>query len=121
MRGFRSPPSAIYPYVPAGQCTRTTLAYVPFITGGGPGLGTEVGSLFDCLGVTTAGQWVQTNGVPRHDRAITILHTRRVNDSPLPSQRERPAPADASTGNPPSTVTRNPLPPSARRKSSALW
>jgi hypothetical protein len=31
--------------------------------GGSPGLGAEVGSLYDCLGVGAAGQWVQTNGI----------------------------------------------------------
>jgi hypothetical protein len=30
--------------------------------GGGVGLGDEVGNVFDCLGLTTAGQWVQVNG-----------------------------------------------------------
>jgi hypothetical protein len=57
------PAQALNAYVPSGQCTRTTLAYVPFVVGPAPGLGFEVGALFDCLGVTTAGQWVQTNGV----------------------------------------------------------
>lgn len=53
---------AINSYIPSGQCTRTTLLAVPWIVGGSPGLGSEVGTLWDCLGVTTGGQWVQTNG-----------------------------------------------------------
>lgn len=56
-----APPAAILQYVPSGQCQRTVLSYVPVIVGGGPGLGQEVGSLYDCLGVTTAGQYVQTS------------------------------------------------------------
>ena len=56
------PPRAFYSYVPSGQCTRTNLEYVPWVVGGGAGLGIEVGTLWDCLGVTTAGQWVQVNG-----------------------------------------------------------
>jgi hypothetical protein len=57
-----APPQAIYAQIPSGQCTRTNLLYVPYVVGGAPGLGAETGMLFDCLGVTTAGQWVQTNG-----------------------------------------------------------
>lgn len=47
------------PNDPSGQCQRTLLAYVPRINPG-------TGNMFDCLGVTTAGQWVQVNapGVP---------------------------------------------------------
>lgn len=56
------PPNAFYSNIPSGQCTRTALTYVPYIVAGGPGNGSEVGSLWDCLGVTTGGQWVQTNG-----------------------------------------------------------
>lgn len=56
------PPQAIFAFLPSGQCTRSNLLYVPYVVGGAPGLGSEVGMLFDCLGVTTAGQWVQTNG-----------------------------------------------------------
>lgn len=57
-----APVAAISSYIPSGQCTRTNLAYVPYVVGAGPGLGSEVGSLWDCLGVTANGQWVQTNG-----------------------------------------------------------
>lgn len=57
-----APGLAITSGIPTGQCTRTNLVYVPLIVGGGVGLGSEVGATFDCLGVTTAGQWVQTNG-----------------------------------------------------------
>jgi hypothetical protein len=57
-----APRQNITAYIPSGQCTRTTLQAVPLIVGAGIGLGAEVGSLFDCLGVTTAGQWVNTNG-----------------------------------------------------------
>lgn len=49
-------------YVPSGQCTRTALSAVPVVVQGGVGLTSEVGGLWDCLGVTTAGQWVETNG-----------------------------------------------------------
>jgi hypothetical protein len=57
-----APPTAIYAYPPSGQCTRTNLATVPYIVGSTTSLGSEVGSLFDCMGVTSNGQWVQTNG-----------------------------------------------------------
>lgn len=57
-----APPQAVSSYIPSGQCTRSTLQYVPYIVGAGPGLGNEVGNIYDCLGVTTSGQWVQTNG-----------------------------------------------------------
>lgn len=44
---------------PQGQCVRTALSYVPVIN-------VNTGNTFDCLGVTTAGQYVQTNkpGIP---------------------------------------------------------
>lgn len=42
------------PFDPAGQCLRTVLPYVPYIN-------VTTGHTFDCLGVTTAGQWFQTN------------------------------------------------------------
>lgn len=58
-----APPAAVYPYIPAGQCQRSLLTYVPYVVSGGAsaGRGSEVGSLWDCLGLTTAGQWVETN------------------------------------------------------------
>jgi hypothetical protein len=56
------PGAALYSAIPSGQCTRTNLAYVPYVVGASPGLGAEAGTLWDCLGVTTAGQWVNTNG-----------------------------------------------------------
>lgn len=43
------------PIDPSGQCVRSTMTYVPFIN-------VTTGHTFDCLGVTTAGQWFQTNG-----------------------------------------------------------
>lgn len=43
------------PVDPAGQCQRSTMTYVPFIN-------VTTGNTFDCLGLTTAGQWFQTNG-----------------------------------------------------------
>lgn len=55
------PPPAFYANVPTGGCTRTNVPYVPYIVGGSPGLGSEVGGLFDCLGVGAAGQWTLTN------------------------------------------------------------
>jgi hypothetical protein len=58
-----APRQNVYATIPSGQCTRTLLQAVPYIVGGAEGLGSEPGSLWDCLGVTTAGQWVQTNGV----------------------------------------------------------
>lgn len=54
--------AAFSTYPPSGQCTRTSLSYVPWIVAGGPNIVSEIGTLFDCLGVTTAGQWVETNG-----------------------------------------------------------
>lgn len=56
------PGQAVNTYPPSGQCTRTTLNYVPWVISGGPNIVSEIGTLFDCLGVTTAGQWVETNG-----------------------------------------------------------
>ncbi len=50
------------PTDPSGQCQRTTLAYVPYINA-------TTGHTFDCLGVTTAGQWFQTNG----EESLTAL------------------------------------------------
>jgi hypothetical protein len=56
-----APQGAFFTYIPSGQCTRTTLAYVPTIVGGLIGLaGSDVGGLWDCLGVGTSGQWTQT-------------------------------------------------------------
>lgn len=59
------PATGVQTYVPSGQCTRSALISVPLVVIGTPlqVAGGEVGSLWDCLGVTTAGQWVQTNGV----------------------------------------------------------
>lgn len=54
-------PASVFSFIPSGQCTRTSVPYVPWIVGGGPGLGGEVGSIYDCLGVTTAGQWVRVD------------------------------------------------------------
>lgn len=56
------PPGAFLragPNDPSGQCQRTLLAYVPRIN-------PTTGDMFDCLGVTTAGQWAQVDqpGVP---------------------------------------------------------
>lgn len=47
--------------IPAGQCIRTQLVSVPVIVAGVAGGGTDVGTIWDCLGLTTAGQYVQTN------------------------------------------------------------
>jgi hypothetical protein len=54
------PPLALVNYVPSGGCVRTALLYVPVVVGGSVAQGFN-GSTFDCLGVTTAGQFVQTN------------------------------------------------------------
>src|SRR4051812_48632783 len=40
-----APPTAISPYPPSGQCTRTNLATVPYIVGATSSLGSEVGAL----------------------------------------------------------------------------
>lgn len=56
-----APPAAIVNYFLSGQCQRNTLLYVPQVLGGTPGAGSDVGALFDCLGVGAAGQWVQTS------------------------------------------------------------
>lgn len=56
------PPLAIVANIPTGQCTRTNLLYVPMVANGGAVPSDGTGWTFDCLGVTTAGQWVQTNG-----------------------------------------------------------
>jgi len=55
-----APAIAIVNYVPSGQCTRTTLTYVPVIVGG-TNSQPHNGDTYDCLGVTTAGQYAQTN------------------------------------------------------------
>lgn len=70
-----APPNAIQSWMPSGQCTRANLLYVPYIVGAGPGLGQEVGTLFDCLGVTTAGQWVQVNGNGAPTLGSTVAST----------------------------------------------
>lgn len=59
------PPTAIVNYVPSGQCVRTNLIAVPVVVGGSDEQSFN-GATFDCLGVTTAGQYAQTNsnGVP---------------------------------------------------------
>jgi hypothetical protein len=45
------PQVAIYGYVPAGSCTRTSLPYVPVVVAGGtPLAGDEIGVMFDCVG-----------------------------------------------------------------------
>lgn len=56
-----SPATGIASIIPAGQCQRTLLPSVPVIVGGVAAGGTDVGTLWDCLGLTTAGQYVQTN------------------------------------------------------------
>ena len=55
------PGQALQSYVPSGQCTRTNQLYVPWVVSGGAGLGVEGGTTWDCLGVTTAGQWANVN------------------------------------------------------------
>jgi hypothetical protein len=54
------PPLALINYLPTGQCTRSNLLYVPMVVGGTIDQAFN-GTTLDCLGVTTAGQWVQTN------------------------------------------------------------
>lgn len=54
------PPTAYNSYVPFGQCTRTNLVYVPWLVAGDQDI-TNNGLALDCMGVTTAGQWVQVN------------------------------------------------------------
>jgi hypothetical protein len=56
------PSAAIYTYPPAGQCTRANQPYVPWVVSGGPNIVSEIGTMFDCLGVGSSGQWVETNG-----------------------------------------------------------
>ncbi len=48
------PRVATFAYEPTGQCQRTLLTYVPVIV-------PSTGHKFDCLGLTTAGQWFQTD------------------------------------------------------------
>jgi hypothetical protein len=54
------PGVAFNKYTPSGQCTRTLLQYVPFIVAGDRDP-LNNGILFDCLGLTTAGQWVRVS------------------------------------------------------------
>lgn len=72
------PAQAINSYIPSGQCTRTNLAYVPWIVGGAPGVGTEVGTAYDCLGLTTAGAWVRTDAIDRQVVGTTMASTAGV-------------------------------------------
>ena len=55
-----APAIAVINYVPSGACVRANLNFVPMIVGGTNAQGMN-GTTFDCLGVTTAGQWVSTN------------------------------------------------------------
>ena len=55
-----APALAVINYLPSGACVRVNLQYVPQIVGGTNAQGVN-GTTFDCLGVTTAGQWVSTN------------------------------------------------------------
>lgn len=57
---FVVPPTGVLNYVPSGQCTRTNLISVPVVVGGSDE-GSFNGSMYDCLGVTTAGQYVMTS------------------------------------------------------------
>lgn len=54
------PPGAGVQFIPSGQCQRTALSYVPLVVRPESGLNTDTGSMYDCLGVGTAGQYVQT-------------------------------------------------------------
>lgn len=54
-------PNAIVNYQPTGQCVRSTLPYVPLVAVGVAVPAAFNGNTYDCLGVTTAGQFVQTN------------------------------------------------------------
>lgn len=54
------PQVAFQPYVPGGQCTRTNLQYVPWIVAGDADASNN-GQMYDCLGLTTAGQWARVD------------------------------------------------------------
>lgn len=54
------PPAAVSQFILSGQCQRSALQYVPLVIRPESGLGTDSGSMYDCLGVGAAGQWVQT-------------------------------------------------------------
>lgn len=54
------PQFAFQAYVPGGQCTRTNLQYVPWIVAGDPDASNN-GQIYDCLGLTTAGQWARVD------------------------------------------------------------
>jgi hypothetical protein len=70
------PPLALLNYMPSGQCTRSTLLFVPMVVGGSIDQ-TFNGTTLDCLGVTTAGQWVMTNanGFPVFGSTVTSATT----------------------------------------------
>lgn len=54
------PQHAFQAYVPSGQCTRANFVYVPWIVVGDRDASNN-GNIYDCLGVTTAGQWVRVD------------------------------------------------------------
>lgn len=55
------PPTAYGDDIPSGQCQRTLLPSVPYLAAG-RGQELSAGTIWDCVGVTTAGQWVMTAG-----------------------------------------------------------
>lgn len=67
-----APAPAIAGYIPGGACVRANLLYVPYIVGGSAGLGTEVGAMYDCLGVTVNGQWVRTDSNDKPTLGSTV-------------------------------------------------
>ncbi len=48
------PYAAFYQTTPQGQCTKTTLLYVPYIN-------IRTGEISNCMGLTTAGHWLLVN------------------------------------------------------------
>lgn len=68
---YFGPAIAFQSYTPSGQCTRTNQLYVPWIVVGDRDPANN-GQAYDCLGVTTGGQWVRTDSPGRGISGSTV-------------------------------------------------
>jgi hypothetical protein len=74
---FVGPQYAFQDYIPGGQCTRTNLLYVPWIVVGDRDPSNN-GNMYDCLGVTTAGQWARVDSNDKPVLGSTVASTAGV-------------------------------------------